>query len=183
VRLQLSTCDVRSWATGDVESLVRHANNRKISVNLRDRFPHPYTRDVAQAFIRSVRERIPETAFAIAVGGEAVGGIGFVLQDDIERVSAEIGYWLAEPLWGRGIATEAVRAMTSYAIAQHGLTRVYARVADWNAASMRVLEKSGYVLEARLRRSAIKDGTIIDQVQYAFIVPEPEAAASPDSLG
>jgi len=166
----LTTCDVRSWTPGDVDSLVRHANNRNVSLNLRDRFPHPYTREVAQAFIRSVRERTPETGFAIAVGGEAVGGIGFVLQEDIERVSAEIGYWVGEPLWGKGIATEALAAMTAYAIEHHGLTRVYARVADWNAASMRVLEKCGYVHEARLRRSAIKDGTIIDQIQYAFVV-------------
>jgi [ribosomal protein S5]-alanine N-acetyltransferase len=162
---------VRSWSPADVDALAKYANNRRISVNLRDRFPHPYTRDIAQAFIRSVRERLPETAFALAVAGEAVGGIGFVLQEDIERVSAEIGYWLAEPFWGRGMATEAVRAMTAFAIEQHGLTRVYARVADWNAASIRVLEKSGYTLEGRLRRSAVKEGRIIDQLQYAFVVP------------
>ncbi|HTK29707.1 MAG TPA: GNAT family protein [Vicinamibacterales bacterium] len=171
MRLQLTTCEVRSWTPGDVESLAKHANNRNVSIALRDRFPHPYTRDVARAFIRSARERLPETAFAIAVAGEAVGGIGFVLQEDIERVSAEIGYWLAEPLWGRGITTEALAATTAFAIAQHGLTRLYARVADWNAASVRVLEKCGYTLEARLRRSAVKEGAIIDQLQYAFIAP------------
>ncbi len=174
MRLQLTTCVVRSWSAADVDSLTTHANNRNVSIHLRDRFPYPYTRDIAQSFIRSARERVPETAFAIAVAGEAVGGIGFVLQEDIERVSAEIGYWLAEPFWGRGIATEAVRAMTDFAIAQHALTRVYARVAEWNTASMRVLEKCGYTLEARLRRSAIKEGRIIDQVQYAFIVPPPD---------
>jgi len=180
VRLQLATCDIRSWSTADVDALAKYANNRNISINLRDRFPYPYTREIAQAFIRSARERLPETAFAIAVNAEAVGGIGFVLQEDIERVSAEIGYWLAEPFWGRGIATDAVRAVTTYAIAKHALTRVYARVADWNTASMRVLEKAGYTLEARLRRSAIKDGRIIDQLQYAFIVPgAPPPAAIP----
>jgi RimJ/RimL family protein N-acetyltransferase len=95
-------------------------------------------------------------------------------------VSAEIGYWLAEPFWGRGIATEAVKAMTTYAIAKHALTRVYARVADWNTASVRVLEKAGYALEARLRRSAIKEGRVIDQLQYAFIVPaEPPPSTIP----
>jgi len=171
VRLQLTMSVVRSWSPADVESLAKYANNRRISVNLRDRFPYPYTREIAQAFIRSVRERLPETAFALAVAGEAVGGIGFVLQEDIERVSAEIGYWLAEPFWGRGIATEAVRAMTALAIERHGLTRMYARVADWNTPSIRVLEKSGYTFEARLCRSAIKEGRIIDQLQYAFIVP------------
>jgi ribosomal-protein-alanine N-acetyltransferase len=171
VKLALPTGVVRSWELHDVDALAKHANNQKIAMNLRDRFPYPYTRRDAQAFIRAVREREPETAFAIAVDDEAVGGIGFVLHEDIERVSAEIGYWLAEPLWGRGIASAALRAVTNHAIERHGLTRLYARAASWNTASCRVLEKCGYVLEARLRRSAIKNGVVIDQIQYAFIVP------------
>ena len=91
-----------------------------------------------------------------------------MLQPDVERVSAEIGYWLGEPFWGRGIVTEALIAVTRYAIATHGLTRVFAVPFASNTASCRVLEKAGYVLEGRLRRSAIKDGQIIDQLQYAF---------------
>ena len=166
----LKTCDVRSWRTSDAESLLRHANNRNIWLNLRDAFPHPYTKHDARAYIRSVRERTPETTFAIAVDDEAVGSVGFVLRTDVERVSAEIGYWLAEPFWGRGIATEALAALTQYAIVAHGLTRIYALPFAWNLASCRVLEKAGYVLEARLRRSAIKDGEITDQMQYAYIV-------------
>jgi RimJ/RimL family protein N-acetyltransferase len=165
----LKTCDVRSWRTSDAESLLRHANNRNIWLNLRDAFPHPYTKHDARAYIRSVRERTPETTFAIAMEDEAVGSIGFVLRTDVERVSAEIGYWLAEPFWGRGIATEALMALTQYAIGTHGLTRIYALPFAWNLASCRVLEKAGYVLEARLRRSAIKDGQITDQMQYAYI--------------
>ena len=129
-----------------------------------------------------MRERTPETTFAIAVDDEAVGSIGFVLRTDVERVSAEIGYWLAEPFWGRGITTEALIALTKYAIDTHGLTRVYALPFAWNAASCRVLEKAGYVLEARLRRSAIKDGQITDQLQYAFIVTDTTTiAAMPQS--
>jgi RimJ/RimL family protein N-acetyltransferase len=169
VQLILKTCDVRSWRTSDAESLLRHANNRNIWLNLRDAFPHPYTKHDARAYIRSVRERTPETTFAIAVDDEAVGSVGFVLRTDVERVSAEIGYWLAEPFWGRGITTEALVALTKYAIATHGLTRIYALPFAWNVASCRVLEKAGYVLEARLRRSAIKDGQITDQMQYAYI--------------
>jgi [ribosomal protein S5]-alanine N-acetyltransferase len=169
MQLILKTCDVRSWRTSDAESLLRHADNRNIWLNLRDAFPHPYTKHDARAYIRSVRERTPETTFAIAVDDEAVGSIGFVLRTDVERVSAEIGYWLAEPFWGRGITTEALVALTKYAVATHGLTRIYALPFAWNVASCRVLEKAGYVLEARLRRSAIKDGQITDQMQYAFI--------------
>ena len=169
MQLILKTCEVRSWRTSDVESLVRHANNRKIWLNLRDAFPHPYTSRDARDYIRLARQRTPETAFALAVQDEAVGSIGFVLHPDVERVSAEIGYWLAEPFWGRGITTEALVATTRYAIDAHRLTRIYAVPFAWNVASCRVLEKAGYVLEARLRRSAIKNGGITDQMQYAFV--------------
>jgi [ribosomal protein S5]-alanine N-acetyltransferase len=169
MRLRLSRCEVRSWRADDLASLVTHADNRNVWINLRDRFPHPYTRKDGREFLRATLAQRPETAFAIDVGGEAVGGVGFALMPDIERVSAEIGYWLAEPYWGRGIATEAVAAVTEYAIATHGLTRLFAVPFAANVASCRVLEKAGYVLEGRLRRSAIKDGCIIDQRQYAFI--------------
>ena len=169
LHLSLTTCAVRSWKTTDIDSLVKHANNRNIWMNLRDRFPHPYTRRDGLEFLRHAQQQRPETAFAIVVDGEAVGGIGFQLNGDVERVSAEIGYWLAEPFWGRGITSEALAALTRYAIDTHRLTRIYALPFAWNLASCRVLEKAGYVLEARLRRSAIKDGQITDQMQYAYI--------------
>jgi RimJ/RimL family protein N-acetyltransferase len=172
VNLPLRSCTVRSWATRDLASLVEYANNRRIWLNLRDRFPHPYTRQDGVAFLTHARASAPETFFAIDVGGAAVGGIGFALQPDVERVSAEIGYWLGEPFWGRGIASEALAAITSYAVRTHGLTRVFALPFASNAASARVLEKCGYVLEARLLRSAIKNGAIIDQLQYAYLVTE-----------
>ena len=171
MQLTLKTCKVRSWRASDVDSLATYANNRNIWLNLRDRFPHPYTKRDARQFIHAMHNQTPEAAFAIAVNDEAVGGIGFVLNADVERVSAEIGYWLGEPFWGRGITTEALAAVTRHAIDTHTLTRVYALPFAWNTASCRVLEKAGYVLEARLRRSAIKDGRIVDQLQYAFIVP------------
>jgi len=173
VQLTLTRSIVRSWRPADADSLAAHANNRRIWINLRDAFPHPYTIHDAREFIRAIRSRSPETTFAITVGDEAVGSIGFVLHRDVERVSAEIGYWLAEPFWGRGITAEALAAVTTLAIQQHGLTRIYAVPFAWNAASCRVLEKAGYVLEARLRNSAVKDGKLTDQMQYAFIA-EPQ---------
>jgi len=169
VQLKLKSCEVRSWRLADAEPLARHADNRKIWLNLRDAFPHPYTGHDAREFIRSVRNRVPETTFAIAVNEEPVGSVGFVLRPDVERVSAEIGYWLAEPFWGRGIATEALIAVTEYAFANFDLCRVYAHVFDWNAASARVLEKAGYEFEGRLRKSVTKDGQTIDQLMYAII--------------
>lgn len=172
MRIELSSCVVRSWDSADATAVATHANNHAIWLNLRDRFPHPYTRNHAVSFIHRVKMNRPETTFCIEADGEAVGGIGFMLQHDIERVSAEIGYWLGERYWGRGICTEALRALTKYAIESHGLTRVFAVPFSHNAASCRVLEKAGYVLEAHLRRSAIKDGQVRDQRLYAFVPEE-----------
>ena len=174
IRIPLGTCEVRSWRRADLASLVEHANNRNIWIDLRDAFPHPYTRRDARLLLQRARTSAPETTFAIAVDGAAVGEIGFVLRADVERVSAEVGYWLGEAFWGRGIATEALGAITRYAIATHGLTRLYALPFARNTASCRVLEKAGYLVEGRLRRSAVKDGVVIDQLQYAFIAPEGE---------
>jgi ribosomal-protein-alanine N-acetyltransferase len=180
MELTLKSCVVRSWRTTDAEPMARIADNRKIWLNLRDAFPHPYVLRDAREFIKMARTRTPETMFAIAVDGQPAGGIGFVLHPDVERVSAEIGYWLGEPFWGRGIATEALAAVTRHAIQAHGLTRIYALPFARNAASCRVLEKAGYALEARLRRSSIKDSVIIDQLQYAFVVPEEPPISADD---
>jgi RimJ/RimL family protein N-acetyltransferase len=169
VEIKLQRCTVRSWRQADAPSVAQHADNRKVWLQLRDRFPHPYGLEDAERFIDAALAREPETFFAVEVDGAAVGSIGFGLQQDVERVSAEIGYWLAEPLWGRGIMTEALAAVTNYAIETHGLTRVWAVPFDGNPASMRVLEKAGYVCEGRMRRSAIKDGKILDQLLYAYV--------------
>jgi len=172
MELRLSRCTVRPWREADAPSLALHANDRRISVNLRDGFPHPYKLADAEAFIRFAVSGDPQTMFAIEVGGRAVGGIGFSLRRDVERVSAEIGYWVGAAFWGQGIATEALAAVTRYAVDTHGLTRVYAVPYEWNGASFRVLEKAGYVREGRMRRSAIKDGRVIDQLLYAYIEPD-----------
>jgi RimJ/RimL family protein N-acetyltransferase len=170
VRIELEHCIVRSYVRADAASLARHADNRAVWRNLRDAFPHPYRLADARRYIRLSLAREPETTFALEVEGEAAGGIGFQLHGDVERVSAELGYWLGERFWGRGIATEAVRAVTDLAFARHELTRVYALPFEWNAASCRVLEKAGFVLEGRLRKAAIKDGRVIDQLLYARVV-------------
>jgi len=168
MRLELESCVVRSFRPSDAGSIARYADNREVWINLRDRFPHPYRLQDAETFIGKVLAMDPETAFAIEVDGEAAGGIGFGLQQDVERLSAEIGYWLGEPFWNRGIMTEVLAAVTIHAIETHGLTRIYALPFEWNLASARVLEKAGYRLEARLRKSAIKDGRVIDQFLYAY---------------
>lgn len=170
MELRLARCVVRSWREEDAGSIARHANNRRVWINLRDAFPHPYGIDDARRFIAAAREADPQTRFAIEVQGEAIGSIGFKLHTDVERISAEIGYFLGEPFWGRGIMTEVVSAVTRHAISAHGLTRVFAVPYEWNPASFRVLEKAGYRLEGRMRRSAIKEGKVIDQLLYAYVV-------------
>lgn len=169
MKLILTTCSVRSWEWRDLDSIVRHANNRKVSINLRDRFPYPYTVRDARGWLDGVVDQKPETNFAIDVADEAVGGIGFIPQYDVGRRSAEIGYWLGEEFWGRGIATEALIAVTDYAFAHFDLCRLYAHVFDWNGASSRVLEKAGYAYEGRMRKSVTKEGQTIDQLMYAMI--------------
>lgn len=169
MNLALKTCTVRSWEWRDLDAIVRHANNRRVSINLRDRFPYPYTARDARNWLDCVVARKPETSFAIDVAGEAVGGISFHVQSDVEHRSAEIGYWLGEEFWGRGIATEVLIVITDFAFANHDLCRLYAHVFDWNGASARVLEKAGYVYEGRLRKSVTKDGKTIDQLMYAIV--------------
>ena len=169
MELFLTQCTIRNWQPEDAPALVRHANNGRVWRNLRDRIPHPYTARDADHWIRHATGMVPQTHFAIAIGGEAVGGIGLDLQTDVHRRSVEIGFWLAEPYWGRGIATEVVRAMADFAFANFDICRVYAGVFEWNPASMRVLEKAGYSCEGRLRKSVTKDGQTIDQVLYAIV--------------
>ena len=169
MELKLTRSVLREWKPGDEESLVRSANSRRIWRNLRDAFPNPYTLADAEHWIKIANPTTPIRNFAIVVDGAAVGGIGLVLKDDVFRRSAEIGYWLGERFWGRGIVTEAVRAVTDYAFATFDLCRVYAGVFEWNPASMRVLEKGGYEFECRMKKSVTKDGQTIDELIYAMV--------------
>ncbi|MFA7249774.1 MAG: GNAT family N-acetyltransferase [Dehalococcoidia bacterium] len=162
---------LRPWRDEDAPALAGHANNRNVSRNLRDHFPYPYTDADAREFLaRRVSQAIPEN-LAIEAGGGAAGGIALRSGQDVNRGTAEIGYWLAEPHWGRGIMTEAARAITAYGIERLSLRRIEAGVFERNLASARVLEKAGYVLEGRLRRAVIKDGEVMDTLVYAYVRP------------
>ncbi|MEW6130574.1 MAG: GNAT family protein [Acidobacteriota bacterium] len=168
MELKFENFTLRNFRAGDEPSMAHHANNRKIWRNLRDRFPHPYTLDDATWWIQYANSTIPVTNFAIAVDSEVVGGIGLILRDDVYRRSAEIGYWLGEEFWGKGMVTQAVRAMTDYGFANFEVCRIFAEVFEWNPASMRVLEKAGYQFEGRLKKAVFKDGQIIDACIYAI---------------
>lgn len=167
MEIDCGLCTLRPWRDGDQDSVVRHGNSRNIWLNLRDRFPHPYTREAADSFIRMASQD-SASRFAIDIDGEAVGSIGLEQKHDVERVSAEIGYWLGEALSGRGIMTAAVRSLALYGLRDLRLTRVFALPFARNAASIRVLEKAGFQREGLLRRAAIKDGIVLDQLLYSL---------------
>jgi RimJ/RimL family protein N-acetyltransferase len=164
-------CTVRAWNAADAAAIVLHANNLNVARQLRDRFPHPYTRAHAVAFLRHTAAADRQTNLAIDVDGEAAGAIGFVPGTDVERFSAEIGYWLGEAFWGRGIATEALTLVTAHAFEAFSLLRLFALPFADNRASARVLEKAGYVLEGRLASSSVKYGVPRDQLIYARVNP------------
>jgi [ribosomal protein S5]-alanine N-acetyltransferase len=168
MQIRLGLCTLRPWRLDDEPALVRHANNRNIWRNLRDAFPHPYGElDAVQWLAKHIGVE-PVHFFAIEHERELAGSIAVIPLDDVNRRSAEIGYFVAEPFWGRGIATETVRGITAYAFDTYpDLVRIHAFVFEWNPASMRVLEKAGYEREAVLRQSVWKDGTLMDSVVYA----------------
>ena len=167
MEIRLATCLLRPLVASDAASLAAHANDRDVWLNLRDRFPHPYTVKDAESYIAAAAGSSPRTSFGIVVDGLAAGTIGFKLHEDVERHTAEIGYWIGRPFWGRGVATDALRGATRYAFDTLGMHRVFAVPFEHNAASCRVLEKAGYTLEGRLRRSAVKDGRVLDQWMWA----------------
>lgn len=161
---------LREWQPDDAPAIVKYADNRKIWLNLPDRFPHPYTMQDADWWIGHANEK-PGTNFAIMNQKEAIGGIGLVLQEDIYLRSAEIGYWLGEPFWGQGIATGALGAMVKYSFSTFDLVRLHTIVFEWNPASMRVLEKNGFQREGRMVKSVTKDGRTIDSFLFALTKP------------
>jgi [ribosomal protein S5]-alanine N-acetyltransferase len=169
LRLDCGSCILRGWRGEDRDSLVRYANNRKVWRNLKDRFPHPYTESDAEAWLALARTATDRASWAIDVEGRAVGGIGLEPMSDVHARTAHLGYWLGEPYWGRGIATDAVRAVCSEALARRGFVRLEAPVFAWNPASMRVLEKCGFAREGVMKKSVFKDGELIDSVLYAKV--------------
>jgi RimJ/RimL family protein N-acetyltransferase len=167
MHLDCGLCVVRDWSLDDRDSLVRSANNRNVWRNMAHRFPHPYTAKHAEQWFQFLSRLPQRTHWAIEVDGKAVGGIGVEQADGVNAKTGYFGYWLAEPYWGRGIATAAVCRTSSEVLAQYAIARLEARVYEWNPASMRVLEKCGFEREGVLRRSIFKDGQVIDSVIYA----------------
>jgi len=158
---------LRPWTIGDLDSLVEYANNFNIAKNLMDVFPHPYSIDDGKHFIEMATKNSPPNILAIKINGEGAGAIGLHPQNDVYRKNAELGYWLAEPYWGKGIVTQAIIQMVDYTFKNWDITRIYARPFGYNIASQRALEKAGFTLEAKLEKTIFKNGEYHDELIYA----------------
>lgn len=161
---------LRPWALKDADQLAVIANNKNISDNLRDGFPYPYSLDDAYSWLNMIiPENEPARFFAILFNDHLCGSIGISTKEDIYRKNVEIGYFLEEDHWGKGIATKAIKAATSYAFAQFDIVRVYAEPFFDNQGSRRALEKAGFKCEAIFRKNVIKNGIIRDSCIYSVL--------------
>ncbi|MCL3782739.1 N-acetyltransferase [Prolixibacteraceae bacterium JC049] len=158
---------LRELKDSDLHELSEYANNEKVSVNLRDAFPTPYTFENAKSFKEMVDSQNPKTFFAIEYQGKYVGNISLSIGNDVYKKSAEIGYFIGEPFWNKGIATKAVNLMTSWGFNNLNIVRIHSGVFDFNKSSQRVLEKCGYSKEGIFLKSICKNGKIYDEVRYA----------------
>ena len=172
IRIELDTLVLRPWATEDEASLVQHANNRNIWLNVRDRFPHPYTAQDAKLWIKIAHRDTTMLNLAMEVDEQAVGGLGVIFKDDVYHRTAEMGYWLGEAYWNRGLTSQAVAALSDYILEHYDIVRLYAGIFEHNVASARVLEKAGYAFEARLQKNVTKRNETMDELVYVRLKSE-----------
>lgn len=170
---------LRPWQAEDAQHIAVFANNPKIAKNLRNAFPSPYGMEDAKWYIARCTEAGAERQLhrAIEVDNKAVGSIGIILGEDVYEKSAEIGYWLAEPYWGRGIMTRAVRELSELAFSQYDIVRIHAEVFADNLSSCRVLERAGYTFEGAKRSAIYKNGAIQDSHTFALVREKFQAPA------
>ena len=168
------TCVIRKWALSDAKDLAAALSNKKVQDNLRDGLPFPYTEQDGADFISAMlaADENEVFAFAITADGKAVGSIGAFRQGNIHSRSAELGYYIGEDYWGKGITTQAVRQICAYVFENSDMIRIYAEPFAHNAASCRVLEKAGFQLEGTLRSNAVKNGKVLDMKLYSLLRTE-----------
>lgn len=170
--IKCDKCTLRKWKDSDLENLVKNANNYNVASTLRDAFPYPYTIEDGKDWIEFAGNEEWGYNFAVTIDDKAVGGIGLIVGRDIERKSSEVGYWLSEDHWGKGITSSAVKAVVKYAFDDLGLERIFAVPLEYNTGSRKVLEKNNFVLEGILRNSVFKRGKLYNQALYAIIKEE-----------
>lgn len=160
---------IRPLHYADRERLSKLANNKKIWLNVRDMFPHPYTIEDAEKFIDRVKQYDPQVTFAIEYDFKFVGAIGLVMQQDVYRFSAELGYWIGEPYWGKGIASKALSLMCKYAFDELKMEKLFASVFDGNEGSNKVLLKCGFQQEGIARKAVFKNNKFIDEYRFGKV--------------
>ncbi|MCC6815932.1 MAG: GNAT family N-acetyltransferase [Saprospiraceae bacterium] len=164
----MNRIELNKWTDLDLSDLVLHGNNPNIAKFLMNRFPFPYTLEEGQKFIQSVSVQIPTQIFCIRLEQKAIGAIGVHPQNDIYQKNAELGYWLSEKYWGRGIITEAITQIIEYSFSTFDINRLFARPFGSNIASQKVLEKCGFLLEAKLHSTIFKNNQYEDELIYAL---------------
>ena len=164
-------CKIRKWKLSDATDLAAALSNKKIQDNLRDGLPYPYTEQDGTEYISAMlsADENETFAFAITVDNKVIGSIGVFRQENIHRQTAELGYYIAEKYWGKGIMTEAVKQICEYVFAGSDIIRIYAEPFAYNTASCRVLEKAGFQYEGTLRSNAVKNGKVIDMKMYSLL--------------
>ena len=167
-------CRIRKWELSDAKDLAAALSNKKVQDNLRDGLPYPYTEQDGKDFISAMlsADENETFAFAITVDNMVIGSIGIFRQENIHRQTAELGYYIAEEYWGKGIMTEAVRQICEYVFRESDIIRIYAEPFVYNIASCRVLEKAGFQYEGTLRSNAVKNGKVMDMKMYSLLKEE-----------
>lgn len=167
-------CIIRKWRLEDAGELAEMISNKKIQDNLRDGLPYPYTVKDAEDYIRAMlaADRNATYAFAIVADQRVVGSIGVFRGTNIHYRTAEMGYYVGESYWGRGIGTSAVKQACAYIFQNTDIIRIYAEPFSTNEGSCRILEKAGFRLEGVLHQNAVKNGEIIDMKMYALVKQE-----------
>ena len=167
-------CKIRRWELSDARDLATALSNKKIQDNLRDGLPYPYTEQDGKEFISAMlaANENDTFAFAITVNGKVIGNIGAFRQTNIHNKTAELGYYIAEEYWGKGIMTEAVKQLCDYVFSHTDIIRIYAEPFAYNIGSCRVLEKAGFQYEGTLRSNALKNGNVLDMKMYSKLKTE-----------
>lgn len=163
--------ELKTWSIEDAQSIASAANNEKIAKNLRNAFPHPYTLEDAKWYITDCIEKADKNQYtrAIAVNGKAVGSIGVFIGSDVYEKSGELGYWLAEEFWRKGIVSEAVQQICKEVFDRFDIVRIYAEPFEHNAGSRGVLEKCGFTNEGTMRKGVCKNGEIFGYCMYSLL--------------
>jgi len=164
----MSDFELKKLSLDDALIFALHANNHNVWINLTDRFPHPYSEENAKDFIKMTHVPDPIQVKGIYIGDEPIGAIGLHPLHDVFRKNIELGYWIAEPYWGKGIMTQAIQQTVEYGFANFDVTRIFARPFGRNIGSIKVLDKCGFKLEATLPQTVIKDGKFEDELIYAI---------------